>query len=1232
LKVIYRASCPNCGGSIDSERLELGLPCRSCLPKEIEKLRDREQIANALINEGTAAAFLELVTIDNELKEFSNFFRKVMKKTMWSIQRSWARRLLQWDSFAIVAPTGVGKTTLLIIYALYRAIQNYKIYIIVPTKEIAKQIALRMNQYVKELHRELNIVAYLPSNNNERQELLKKIQSEDVNVLITTAAFLAKNYNVLKNIEFDIVIADDFDAILRKSKSINKVLNLLGFSEELIKKAFRIVTLRSEILRLRLLGFDAENLQKLVTTLNELEYELKRKLLQCRKSQLIVASATGRSSSLRSKVIRELLGFEVGGVIEYMRRVVDAYTKLRSFDQLIEIVKALGSGGLIFVSRNLGSYKAREILETLKSHGIKAGLALSGSRAFEKFKRNEIEILVGVASYYGILVRGIDEPLKIKYAIFLGVPSFTFKLSKALLNPRFLLSIVIELRERGYSDLAWIESLLFKILKNMNYSKISILMKALINGKELEGYLEDLRMKILMAIEQVKKILNDILKENEKIIIGDLIIKHSREWREPRIVIPDVMTYIQASGRTSRLLGNAKTYGLSIILVDDEDLLKALIRRLERYVPDLEFRKFEELNLDHIKKLMEDSRRCQQENSQSTINTYSALLIVESPTKARTIASMFGKPARRVIGGITCYEVPVQLDNEYILLTLVATRGHITDLVTDEGIHGVISSEDNFIPVYDYIVRCASCGYQIAGDIDRCPRCSSYNLRRSSKIITALRKLAQEVDKVFIGTDPDMEGEKIAYDIYMLLKPYNNNIFRIEFHEITRRAILKALANPRSINFRLVEAQIVRRIDDRWTGFEISTWLQQILGKVWLGAGRVQSPVLLWIVDRYRKYKERMGYWIYLELENGYRTRLFVESREEADNIVKKALTEGILIENIEFIEHNLNPKPPYTTDELLLDASKTLGYTASMTMKLAQDLFESGFITYHRTDSIHVSNFGIEIAKIYINTKLKRPELIRPRNWGIEGTHEAIRPTNPIDASELRKLLLQGSISQAYGLSEMHLKLYDLIFRRFIASQMKSSKVLYSKATLRIGSMNIEIEEPVSIIKEGFTKVLGLSLQAWLLNVKKGDIIKVMKVTQRKGSAITLLTSGDVVKMMKMRGIGRPSTYVKAIENNKKHGYAIESKKRKYLIPTKLGIEISDILREYFVDIVGEEATRKLLNMIDHITRGKLRAFEALKSIWRKVIATMIIADRYKSPLLKDSKVKEEGVVNLKS
>ena len=1227
--MIYRASCPNCGGSIDSERLELGLPCRSCLPKEVKDKVNRDQIVNALIDEGTAAAFLELVAIDNELHEFNDFFNKVMKKPMWSIQRSWARRLLQWDSFAIVAPTGIGKTTLLTIYALYRAIQGYKVYIIVPTKEIAQQIYLRINEYAKEPQQKPNIIAYLPSSNSKRQELLKKIQNEDINILITTAAFLTRNYNILKDMEFDIVIADDFDAILRKSKSVDKVLNLLGFNNELIKIATKVVILRSDILRRKLLGFDNENLQKLITTLNELEYKLRKMLLQCRRSQLIVASATGRSSGLKSKVIRELLGFEVGGVIEYMRKVIDAYTELKSLSQVAEIVKKLGSGGLIFVSRSLGSHKAREILEILKNHGIRAGLALSGSKAFEKFKRNEIDVLIGVASYYGILVRGIDEPLKIKYAIFIGVPSFAFKLSKALLNPRILLSIVIELRERGYSDLAWIEDLLLKILKNMSYSKLTILMKALIDGKELDGYIEELRIKILTAIEQVSKILNNILKEKEKIVIGDLIIKYSKEWKKPRIIIPDVMTYIQASGRTSRLLGNTKTHGLSIVLVEDEELLKALIRRLERYVPGLKFKRFEELDLTHVKRLLEESRKCKQRNEQSIVNTYSALLIVESPTKARTIASMFGKPARRVIGGIVCYEVPVQLDNEYILLTLVATEGHITDLVTDEGIYGVISTEDSFIPVYSYIVRCSSCGYQIAGDIDQCPRCSSYNLRRSSKIITALRKIAQEVDKIFIGTDPDMEGEKIAYDIYILLKPYNDNIFRIEFHEITRRAILKALANPRNIDLKLVEAQIVRRIDDRWTGFEISTWLQQVLGKIWLGAGRVQSPVLFWVIDRYEEYKKKMGYWVYLELENGYRIKFFTRSKEEADNIIRNALDKGVLVKEINFIERNLNPQPPYTTDELLSDASKILRYTTSITMRLAQDLFESGLITYHRTDSTHISSFGIEIAKNYINNKLKRPDLIKPRSWGSEGTHEAIRPTNPIDASELRKLLLQGSISQAYGLSERHLRLYDLIFRRFIASQMKGSKVLYAKATLGVGSIEVEIEEPVNIIEDGFTKILNIPLQTWLLRVRKGDFIKVIKAVRRKGSAVKLLTSGDIVKMMKIRGIGRPSTYVKAIENNKRHGYTIESRKRKYIIPTKLGIEIANMLKKYFTDIVNEEATRRLFNIIDNITKGKLKPIKALRSLWKKMVATIALADESEELIVKSKEIEKEVITS---
>ncbi|WP_255344581.1 DNA topoisomerase [Thermus sp. CCB_US3_UF1] len=291
------------------------------------------------------------------------------------------------------------------------------------------------------------------------------------------------------------------------------------------------------------------------------------------------------------------------------------------------------------------------------------------------------------------------------------------------------------------------------------------------------------------------------------------------------------------------------------------------------------------------------------------------------------------------------------------------------------------------------------------------------------RALQALRSLALEAQDFLLATDPDTEGEKIAYDVYLALRAFGREVVRGEFHAVTPRAFLEALRHPQEVKEDLVEAQMVRRIADRWVGFALSEDLQRLLGRRGLSAGRVQTPVLGWVIAREREARTRLPF---TEVAlRGLALRFPDEVRERV-----------LLLEVLEEAEREQNPLPPYTTDALLADASRE-GFRVPEAMALAQDLFEAGLITYHRTDATRVAPEGMALARRLIEARFG-PEYARPRPWGEGGAHEAIRPTRPLWPEDLE----EAGLFQALPLSEAHGRLYDLIFRRFLASQMAPARV----------------------------------------------------------------------------------------------------------------------------------------------------------------------------------------------
>ena len=1187
IPVIYRHGCPYCGGEIEAERILKGLPCRRC-------------------EEASAAAHTFMRAYAKELEELEEFFTKATGFKPWSLQRAWMKRLLSGESFAMVAPTGVGKSTLLAVYVLYRALNyGWRVYVLAPTREIALQFSRRLGEFYDKLRRyygkELRIVVYV-SGTSRSSAVKERISRGDFDVLVTSAGFLVRNFGMLQKMGFQLIVADDLDAVLRNSKNVDRILMLLGFTEEEIRLAYELVKAKQELVVSMLAGRE-ERARELEAVIEELRARLKMISVE-KKRQLVVASATGRSGGVKSKVLRELLGFEGGAVFEYWRRVVDTYIHMDEggewLEHVVSVIKLLGSG-IVFVARG---YEPKAVVSKLLSKGVRAELVRSGSKAFDKFRRGEVDVLVGSASYYGILVRGIDEPLRVRFTIFIGVPRSGVRLENALNSVRLRYVLLEYLSRRGITSSGYVDFVV-GILKKSSLAYLNLLRKALAQGcRDCDEKLSEVVAKLLEIKSWVRERVGEIVASEGKIVLPTAVI--TRKGRDIYVYRPDPYTYIQASGRSSRLLKGRKTVGFSLIVADDHDLLVLLEKRLKNLVPELEFRRLEEVDLNEVAAQVARSR---EEGSEEPVSDriVTALIVVESPTKARTIASMFGKSARRYVGEVPVYEAVIPIPNgEVLVASIAASLGHVTDLVVDDGFHGV-RVERGYVPVYDFIARCRACKRQFVGLYDKCPYCGSTNIVSSLHIVNALKKLAQEVDRVYIATDPDAEGEKIAFDLYALLRPFNSRILRIEFHEVTRRAILKALESPRGIDLRRVMAQIVRRVDDRWVGFEISGWLQTRFGKRWLGAGRVQSPVLLWVADRYREFQYSKGYWVIVDL-GGYRVRVFVKSREEAERLSKDIVEKGIAVKKLEELVREVNPPPPFSTDDLLIEASRRLRYTAVLTMKLAQQLFESGFITYHRTDSHRLSPVALEIAKHYISRRLNEESFV-PRLWGAggEGAHEAIRPTAPVDAEELRQKFFRGELGILTNISELHLRLYDLIFRRFIASQMRPSKIRYLKALLEVGPYDVEVEEAIEVVSEGFATIYPPRLVPVLKQILSRGVIRPQKIEIRRGSRVRLYTSADIISMMKAKRIGRPSTYAKAIENNVRHGYVVLSKKRKALIPTRLGLDVAEVIKSQFLELVGEDATRRLEELVDIVEKGSKGFEEALEEVRSMVSRVML-------------------------
>lgn len=1201
--MLVRGQCPNCGGTISDERLTSGLACENCLPTIPQELRSAKfsrieflrELCKILSITNKCKGYRKILEEEEELLNFEDFFEKAIGSKPWSAQKMWARRIFRGYSFAILAPTGVGKSVFGIVMSLFLASRGKKSYILLPTSVLVKQTLEKLQECMRAVGINVKVIAYLTSLGKVKEEILSKIEQGDFDVLITTSQFLSRNFDIIKNRKFDFVFVDDVDAVMKSSKNIEKILILLGFSEEIIQHTLKlvraIITNRSKD-EIRDILKEREKLRKILAEIDH--------------GTLVVSTATGRPRGLRVKLFRELLGFEIGSRAELLRNVVDAYVIHENehlYGKVAEIVAKLGKGGLIFIQPGTSEEQINELLALLESKGIKARLITSKSkRELEAFERGEFDALVGFATYYGLLVRGLDLPHVIRYAVFVDVPHFRFSASVEEASPLRLLQLAQVARNvtagGEASSLDKLVSTIRRYLANLDQASYLMLSESLNTGKRPEGFLGFLydRLQELRSSLRVLLSKEELLKELQVRSLASIKIINGK----PHIILPDAPTYLQASGRTSRLYAGGISKGLSVVVTNDRNLLEALIKQVRWYVEDTKWISFDKLHLDKIifeidkdREIIRDLRsgRARKEFAE-LVKT--ALVVVESPTKARTIAAFFGKPSRRRIGNLPVYEV----SSGGLQLLIAASKGHVLDLVTDEGFYGV-KVNGTFTPVYTSIKRCMACGEQFTEVKNgACPRCGSTNISDQAEVIEALQKVASEVDLVLLATDPDTEGEKIAWDLYCVLAPYTGTLKRIEFHEITRRAFEEALRSPRDVDLRRVEAQLIRRIEDRWLGFTLSRKLWERFGMRWLSAGRVQTPVLGWVIEQFEEAKKSIKTIFRVTLDNGLKVTFESDlSSADARKLAKELKSAVAVIEVIGSEKVKLAPPSPYSTDSMLRDAVEVLGLSTEEVMRLAQDLFELGLITYHRTDSTHVSALGISIAKTYIAERFG-DQMFVARAWGQPGAHECIRPTRPHDMETLRALVSQGIMQLARPLTAKHYRLYDLIFRRFIASQMADAVVKVERLRTIVGPFTRELTTYADVLSPGFTRIYQPFV---LLKIEPGTY-KVVDVRHRKIPTAKLHSQADLVAKMKVEGIGRPSTYAKIIETLIERKYVIETKRHR-LVPTELGIKVYNYLKENFGNMISVERTRFVENLMDKVENGEANYTDVLRMLYEEVL-----------------------------
>ncbi len=543
------------------------------------------------------------------------------------------------------------------------------------------------------------------------------------------------------------------------------------------------------------------------------------------------------------------------------------------------------------------------------------------------------------------------------------------------------------------------------------------------------------------------------------------------------------------------------------------------------------------------------------------------LIIVESPAKANTI--------KKFLGGST---------------KVVASMGHIRDLPKSKiG----IDIENDFEPQY-------------------------INIRGKGDLIKSLKKDAKNAKKIYIATDPDREGEAIAWHLATILNENKEKITRVTFNEITKTAVQKAIKEPRDIDVNLVDAQQARRVLDRIVGYKMSPVLWKKVRRG-LSAGRVQSVAVKLIVDRENEIENFIPeeYWnIYANLQDEEIKKEFeahfygkngkkqeIHSEKEVNEILENISKAKYIVNEVKKGEKKRTPAPPFTTSTMQQEASRKLGFTLKKTMSVAQGLYEGvkipekgtvGLITYMRTDSTRISEEARAIAKEQI-TSIYGENYYENRYYkakkDAQDAHEAIRPTYiDITPDQIKESLTKDQY-----------KLYKLVYNRFLASQMKPA--IYNTMAVNIKANDYDFKANGQTIKfKGFmtlyvegTDGKEKEEEGTLPDLKENQEVKLKKINPKQSftEPPARYTEASLVKALEEKGIGRPSTYSPTITTILERRYI--EKNQKQLVPTELGKIVNKLLTENFTDVVNVEFTAKIENEFDEIAEGHEQ--------WKKMI-----------------------------
>jgi len=560
------------------------------------------------------------------------------------------------------------------------------------------------------------------------------------------------------------------------------------------------------------------------------------------------------------------------------------------------------------------------------------------------------------------------------------------------------------------------------------------------------------------------------------------------------------------------------------------------------------------------------------------------LVIVESPAKAKTIKKYLGKG----------FEV-------------LASYGHVRDLIPKEG---AVKPDEDFAMKYQVI-------------------------ERNSKHVDAIAKAIKKADNLYLATDPDREGEAISWHLYELLRDRkalkDKGVYRVVFHEITKRAINDAVDNPRELSIDMVNAQQARRALDYLVGFNLSPLLWKKIRRG-LSAGRVQSPALRMIVERedeIQKFKPR-EYWT-IESDNekdgqafnakltylqGKKLSQFSINKEKQAHAAEKELLDAaqgeLTVSSIEKKQRKRNPAAPFTTSTLQQEASRKLGFSTKRTMSVSQQLYEGidigdgavGLITYMRTDSVTLANDALDEIRELISERYgaenvpKQARQFKTKAKNAQEAHEAVRPTSAGNIPETIKS----------HLSSDQYKLYNLIWKRTVACQMVHATIHTVGVDFAVGEGNILRSTGSTVVNPGFMAVYEEGVddakkssgdENRLPPMEEGDKVKLLKIRpeQHFTEPPPRFSEASLVKTLEEYGIGRPSTYATIISTLQQREYVTLEKRR--FQPTDVGTIVSKFLTNHFTRYVDYDFTAKLEDELDEVSRGEKEWIPLMKEFW---------------------------------